>query len=159
MSTLQNRLSQQKIFVYNLKVDFVQAVALQRDPETEVDAVTWELVWFACGSKGRLARAIPQNLEVLTGAFIRDFRRANPKDNETSAPDSNNPSSGTEMSGKPGSGSKTTTHGFIASKGSDVFHKPDCRWAGNISKENIVSYKTREEAIKAHKRPCKWCNP
>ena len=48
---------------------------------------------------------------------------------------------------------------YIASKNSSVFHKPSCRWAQNISEENIVTYNSRDEAIKAGKRPCKSCNP
>jgi hypothetical protein len=48
---------------------------------------------------------------------------------------------------------------YVASKNSSVFHKPDCRWAQNISKENLVGYNSRDEAIKAGKRPCKSCNP
>jgi len=52
-----------------------------------------------------------------------------------------------------------TEHKYVASNSSDVFHKPDCRWAQNISKENLITYKSRDEAIKAGKRPCKTCNP
>jgi len=48
---------------------------------------------------------------------------------------------------------------YIASKNSVVFHKPDCRWAQNISEDNRVTYNSRDEAIKAGKRPCKSCNP
>jgi hypothetical protein len=50
-------------------------------------------------------------------------------------------------------------HKYVASNSSDIFHKPDCRWAQNISQNNLVTYKSREEAIKAGKRPCKTCNP
>jgi hypothetical protein len=50
-------------------------------------------------------------------------------------------------------------YSYIASKSSNIFHKPDCRWAQNISKENLIKYKSRDEAIKAGKRPCKTCNP
>ncbi len=53
----------------------------------------------------------------------------------------------------------TSQNVYVASKNSSVFHKPDCRWAQNISKENLVVYNSREEAIKAGKRPCKSCNP
>ena len=52
-----------------------------------------------------------------------------------------------------------TEHRYVASKNSNIFHKPDCRWAQNISKRNLVTYKSRDEAIKAGKRPCKTCNP
>jgi hypothetical protein len=51
------------------------------------------------------------------------------------------------------------SHPFIASKSSDVFHRPDCRWAQNISGNNLVGYKTREEAVQSGKRPCKSCKP
>jgi hypothetical protein len=48
---------------------------------------------------------------------------------------------------------------YVASKNSKVFHKPDCRWAQQISPKNLVGYNTRQEAIKAGKRPCKRCKP
>jgi hypothetical protein len=48
---------------------------------------------------------------------------------------------------------------FVASKNSPVFHKPDCRWARNISPTNLTSYSSRDAAMQAGKRPCKWCNP
>jgi len=48
---------------------------------------------------------------------------------------------------------------FVASKNSMVFHRVGCRWAGNISDLNRVTYKTRQEAIADGKRPCKSCNP
>jgi hypothetical protein len=48
---------------------------------------------------------------------------------------------------------------YVASKSSTIFHKPDCRWAQNISKENLITYESKDEAIKAGKRPCKTCNP
>jgi len=53
----------------------------------------------------------------------------------------------------------TIEHKYVASNSSDIFHKPDCRWAQNISQSNLVTYKSKEEAIKAGKRPCKSCNP
>jgi hypothetical protein len=48
---------------------------------------------------------------------------------------------------------------FVASKNSNVFHRPDCSWAKRIKPENLVGYNSREEALKAGKRPCKRCNP
>ena len=150
----------EEMFIYNLKVDFLQTVALERNPETKIDATTWERMWFAHGSKSRLVQTIPQNLKVLTASFIRDYRTANPRDKDTSsARNTNNAPPGTKVRIKPKPGSTSGKYGFIGSKSSDVFHKSDCRWASNISSENIVSYKTREEAVKAGKRPCKQCNP
>ena len=52
-----------------------------------------------------------------------------------------------------------TKYQYVASKNSNVFHKPDCRWAKKISPTNLVGYNSRDEAIQAGKRPCRWCNP
>ncbi|MDX9913031.1 MAG: hypothetical protein RBS77_00430 [Candidatus Moranbacteria bacterium] len=35
---------------------------------------------------------------------------------------------------------------FVGSKNSNKFHKPDCRWAKNIKPENLVCFKSEEEA-------------
>jgi len=48
---------------------------------------------------------------------------------------------------------------FVASKNSNVFHRPDCSSAKRIKPANLVGYNSREEALKAGKRPCKRCKP
>ena len=48
---------------------------------------------------------------------------------------------------------------FVASKNSDVFHRPDCSSAKRIKPANLVGYNSRAEALKAGKRPCKRCKP
>ncbi len=48
---------------------------------------------------------------------------------------------------------------FVASKSSSVFHRSNCRWAQNIAERNRVTYGSRDEAIRAGKRPCKSCKP
>lgn len=47
---------------------------------------------------------------------------------------------------------------FVASKNSDKYHRCDCKWAKKIKKENLLCFKTKEEAEKNHK-PCSSCNP
>jgi len=49
--------------------------------------------------------------------------------------------------------------GFLASANSQVFHKADCRSAANIAAKNVVRYASRDEAIRAGKRPCAECKP
>ena len=49
--------------------------------------------------------------------------------------------------------------GYVASKRSQVFHRPDCKSAAKISEQNLVRYNTRDEAIQAGKKPCHECNP
>jgi len=48
---------------------------------------------------------------------------------------------------------------YVASKNSKVFHKADCPSAKRILPKNLVTYATREDAVKSGKRPCKRCNP
>lgn len=48
---------------------------------------------------------------------------------------------------------------FVASKGSDRFHRPSCVWAQQIQPERKLSFATRDEAIKAGLTPCPICNP
>ena len=52
-----------------------------------------------------------------------------------------------------------SSYPYVASKGSSVFHRADCRMAGNIAPENLVGYNSREDAVAAGKRPCKTCDP
>ena len=35
---------------------------------------------------------------------------------------------------------------FVGSKNSNKYHKPDCRWAKNIKPENLICFKSEEEA-------------
>lgn len=48
--------------------------------------------------------------------------------------------------------------GYVASKNSEVFHKPECSNAQRIKPANLIRFKTRDEAAAA-KRPAKDCNP
>jgi hypothetical protein len=48
---------------------------------------------------------------------------------------------------------------FVASKNSNVFHRPDCSSAKRIKATNLVDYNSRQAAIRNGKRPCKRCKP
>jgi phosphatidylserine/phosphatidylglycerophosphate/cardiolipin synthase-like enzyme len=48
---------------------------------------------------------------------------------------------------------------FVSSQNSELFHRPDCRAAAKISPKNLVRYATREDAIRAGKKPCHECEP
>jgi len=62
-------------------------------------------------------------------------------------------------SAKPVAKPAVAKYKFVASKNSKVFHKPECSWAKRISPKNLVTYSTRDKAIEAGKRPCKFCKP
>jgi competence protein ComEC len=48
---------------------------------------------------------------------------------------------------------------FVASKKSEVFHRPDCEWAQKISSANLTTYDSYDEAEQDGKRPARCCNP
>lgn len=48
---------------------------------------------------------------------------------------------------------------FWASKKSNKYHYPDCKWAQKIKPENLIRLKSPEEARKLGYIPCKVCNP
>ena len=48
---------------------------------------------------------------------------------------------------------------YVASKKSKVFHRPDCKWSKKIAPGNLVGFKSREEAIRSGRRPCRSCEP
>ena len=48
---------------------------------------------------------------------------------------------------------------FWASKSSDKYHYPDCKWAVKIKPENLVRFSSPEQAAKAGLIPCKVCKP
>ena len=54
---------------------------------------------------------------------------------------------------------ETTEYEYVASKNSKVFHKAECEWAKKIKPENLTGYSSRDEAVRAGKRPCKQCKP
>ncbi len=152
------RPSDLKTFIYNLKVCFVQTVALERIPEAKIDVVTWELAWLAHGSKNRLTETVPKNLKIMTDNFIRDYHLANTQDGELSGNSESNIVSVTAPKGQVRSG-VAARYKYVSSKNSQVFHRPQCRSVKRIKPENLVGYNSKDEAIQAGKRPCKVCKP
>jgi micrococcal nuclease len=48
---------------------------------------------------------------------------------------------------------------YVASSQREPFHRPGCEWAQKINPDNLESFSTRDEAIRAGHRPCKVCKP
>ena len=49
--------------------------------------------------------------------------------------------------------------GFVASKTSKVYHRPDCRFVKQMEPSKSLTFRTRQEAEQNGRRPCKTCNP
>jgi hypothetical protein len=147
-----------EIFVYNLKVYFVQTVTLERIPGVKVDAVTWELSWLAHSSKDKLTEVVPANLKIMTDNFIRDYQLANPKGADL--PVTSDSSTALRKIPKEQLRSDVAAaYRYVSSKNSQVFHSPQCRSVKRIKPEHLIGYSSRDEAIQSGKRPCKVCKP
>lgn len=48
---------------------------------------------------------------------------------------------------------------FYGSAKADKYHLKECRWAKRIAKENLVTFKTSADAVKAGYQPCETCKP
>ena len=63
------------------------------------------------------------------------------------------------MKGNPIIQAKVAEYAYVASVNSEVFHKPDSRWARQIKEKNLIGLQSREEVVQAARRPCKTCQP
>ncbi len=48
---------------------------------------------------------------------------------------------------------------YVGSKNSDKFHYPSCYHVNTILEKNLVTFKNRDEAVKAGYKPCSVCTP
>jgi len=149
-------------YVFHIQTSFSKPVHLTKDSTWVVPADVWKTKpkMQVISIKDIPATVTDVVLEQVE-AFIAACLAANPPDKHPV--DVNNiavalpivPDKQTTPLVKP----TTATYKFVASKNSKVFHKPDCRWAKRIKPGNLVTYSTRNKAIEAGKRPCKFCKP
>jgi hypothetical protein len=130
--------------------------------DMQVEAEVWRLrpaiEVAAANEVGRvIAAAVLAQVEVFVDAYT-SARRLQAR---ALAAEPNTPGSGTpgRTQSSPQNLQAASPFPFVASRNGSVFHRADCRWAQNISADNRVGYKTREEALQAGKRPCKTCQP
>ena len=57
------------------------------------------------------------------------------------------------------SGKKFDDRIYWASKESEIFHRPNCEWAQEILDYNLIIYRSRQDAIKDGRDPCRVCFP
>jgi hypothetical protein len=160
VSTLSLEDSQQCVF--HIRTALARAVCLkdERNPVFKADIWQAALIMQAISAENMPAKVTDVVLEQVEG-FINMYKSTNPPGTQPSDADINETASSKipERKVEKDVNSAISEYKYVASKSSNVFHKPECRWAKNISQENLVKYKSKDEAIKAGKRPCKTCNP
>jgi len=160
LSTLSIEDLQQHVF--QIRTALARAVCLKEERNPIFKADIWQAapVMLTIPAENMPEKITDVVLEQVEG-FINIFKATNPTGTKSSDPGIKETASSKipDKQHQTDANSAISEHKYVASKSSDVFHKPDCRWAKNISEENLVTYKSRDEAIKAGKRPCKTCNP
>jgi len=53
--------------------------------------------------------------------------------------------------------SQPTDCAFVGSKNSDKYHVPTCQWAKRIKPENIICFKSIDDAVAKNYKPDKTC--
>ncbi|MGB2808398.1 MAG: Ada metal-binding domain-containing protein [Sedimentisphaerales bacterium] len=155
------RLDDSQQHVFRAQTSLARSVHLATQPKLGFQADVWK-------AKAAMQAVSVQNMPATVTAavlaqvdsFIADYRIANPPGKRpTDANDFAALVTAPTRQTKPPVKPTTTEHGFVASKNSKVFHKPDCSSAKRIKPGNLVTYGTRDKATQAGKRPCKICKP
>jgi hypothetical protein len=148
--------------VFQIRTALARAVCLKDEQNPVFKADIWQSIPSiqAAPAEKMSAELSDAVLEQVEG-FINIYKATNPTGTKPSDTDTNETALLTNPAEQIGKEVNSTAleYSYVASKSSNIFHKPDCRWAQNISKENLITYKSREEAMKAGKRSCKTCNP
>ena len=158
VSTLSLEDSLQRAF--HIRTALARAVCLKDEQNPVFKADIWQSapVMQAVSAENMPAKVTDIVLEQVEG-FINAYKAANPAARQSSEIKISESDSPAAPENQAKAGAESAAAGFWASKSGTIFHKPDCRWAKNISEGNLVSYTSKDEAIKAGKRPCKTCNP
>jgi len=160
IGTLRIENSQQ--YVFRIQTSLVREIYLSKDPTFSIKADVWKIepVMEAASAKHMPAQVTDVALEQVE-FFILAYKASNPQGKQPSDAGTSETDSltvaGTQT--KPAAESIVAEYRYVASKNSKVFHRPQCRWAKNISPKNLVNYNSRDEATKAGKRSCKQCKP
>ena len=149
-------------YICRVQTSLNRVVTFTAQRDVQVEAEVWRLrpaIKVAMGKEA--GEVITKAVLAQVEAFIDACRSARKPQNRATVAEPNVTGSESTSRTKPSPQNPPAASAspFVASKSGSVFHRPECRWAQNISGDNRLSYKTREEAVQAGKRPCKTCKP
>ncbi|MHC4482417.1 MAG: hypothetical protein ACYSW4_02590 [Planctomycetota bacterium] len=152
------KLADSQQYVFYIRTSLVSKVSLLKEPRRYIVADVWKIepAMEAIPAQIMPAKVTEVVLEQVE-AFIICYLVANPDGVQPA--DANSVSAALKEQAKPTVKPAAAKYKYVASKRSSVFHGLDCGWAERISPKNLVSYNSRDEAIRAAKRPCKRCKP
>jgi len=146
-------------YVSRIQTSFATKVSLANEPKRYIKADVWKAPpVIQAVSVESMPAAITNVVLEQVEEFIHAWFSANPPGER---PSDINEISGVIAPMSVGLADKSSAakYQYVASKNSKVFHKPQCSSARRISPKNLIGYHSRQEAIRAGKRPCKICKP
>jgi hypothetical protein len=149
-------------YVLRIQTSLAADVSLANEPERRMKADVW---WTEPAMQVVSIKDMPAKVtEVVlrqVDRFIESYLAANPPGTRVSNVSDANVVPETGAAKRPAKTAEqpSVEYQFVASKISDVFHRPDCSLARKIKPANLVSYTSRQAAMEAGKRPCKICKP
>ncbi len=145
-------------YIFHVETSLAKKVYLTRDATQYIKADLWKTgPIMRMVSEDDMPAAVSSAVLEQTEAFIHSYLAANPPNKRRLYLSDINAAPEEQL--KPAVKSTPIEYVYVASKNSNVFHKPECSSVKRIKPENLVSYSSRDEAISAGKRPCKRCNP
>ena len=156
------KLAASQQYVFRIQTSLARAVTLprKRRPSFKVDVWSTEPQMQAITIKdmaGTVTKVVSEQVEIFSNAYLAaNPRRVRPakavQREQLSKPARRKAAEKTNQR-------STVKYQYVASKNSKVFHKPACIAASTIKPSNFGGYNSRDEAVKAGKRPCKRCKP
>jgi hypothetical protein len=145
-------------YVFHIETSLAKKVYLTKDASRYIKADLWK-------AEPTMRSALVQNMRAVVtdvvseqvNAFIHACLAANPPGRRPA--NANEISEVVEEQLRPPAESTPAEYKYVASKNSNVFHRPGCEWAKKIKPENLIGYSSRAEAITSGKRPCNRCRP
>jgi len=148
--------------VYRVQTSLAKEVYLQTEPPLCLKADVWQVEpVMRLVSAERTPNAITREVVEQIDAFISACLTIKEYTREESDIDNAGKASGTaaQSEAKSVGEVREAEYKYVASKNSEIFHKPQCSSAKRIKSTNLVGYNNHAEAVKAGKRACKRCKP
>lgn len=156
------RLDRPQKVVYRVQTSLAKEVYLQTEPPLCLKADVWQMEpVMRLVSAERMPTAITKEVVEQIDAFISACLTIKEYAGEESDIDNAGKASraAAQSEAKSVGEVREAEYQYVASKNSEVFHRPQCSSAKRIKSTNLVRYNNRAEAVEAGKRACKRCKP
>ena len=147
-------------FIFRVRTVVSLSMLIETEPLKYVKDEVWSRSsTLSVASNIDVSQAITKVTLRQLDAFISDFNIANGKSAAAENKDIKTEEPTIAAKSDIAAAVVISDNQYAASKNGRAFHKSDCSSVKKILDENLVYYKSRDEAIQSGKRPCMRCKP